>query len=731
MSINYQDLSQLEKLYFEGRFPELESCAINMTKEHPEHGLAWSVLGAALAGQGKPSLEAFAKAAQLLPLDAQAQLQYADALFSAGRFDDSVPLYQRALVLQPGWTAAHNNLGNTFKELGLLSKARAQYELALQSDQKFALAHYNLAMLDRDTNQNDRVELELRRALDADPGLVMAWVELGSLLKTAGDLVGAEQALLRAVGLAPGLLQARLNLAAILLLRNAAADSLHILQDTIILYPLSASAHLQLGRTLNALGRAAEARASVVHALSLQEDLIEGQMFLANLFSESGDIEEAICCLERVIDLDSTNIPANSALLFYKAQVASVRAQKLFNEHVAFGRLLDRKYRDLRLPVADPGTHRPDRLRVGLVSGDFNNHIVSRSLLPVLEHLAALENVELFAYCNNLDEDDWTSKLKTYFSSWQVVEGMTPDTMASRIRADDVNILMDLAGHTPMNCLETFSLRPAPVQVSWLGYTWTTGLNEIDYYFADKYWLPPGQFDHLFVEKLVYLDAFLPFEFRGQSPLVNSLPFGAGAQFTFGSFNHVRKISNTLLNCWSQVLLALPNSRLLLCGINEGPQHRRILDTFRDLGIAADRLLFYPRCNPYDYLKLHHLVDLCLDAFPYPSATTVQHAAWMGVPTVTFCGQTPVSRAGASVMLQLGLSKFIAASESEYTEIAIQTALNLTELAALRPLMRAKLVQSAQCQCDKIARSVHHALRTMWSRYCDGRPSQTFDTTLN
>jgi protein O-GlcNAc transferase len=725
-ALSDQDLSQLEKMYFEGQFLELEMRAVELTTQYPHLGLAWSILGAALTGQGKPALAALAHAAQLLPLDAQAQLQQADALFSCGQLADSVAAYQRAIVLQPFWAAAHNNLGNAFKALEQLQNARSQYELALQCDPQFALAHYNLAVLNRDETQWDKVEPELRRALDADPTLAVAWVELGSLLKDAGDLAGAEQALAEAVELSPHLLQARLNLAAIFLMRNAAKDSLRTLQDTIGLYPSSASAHLQLGQALHALGRSVEALASVRHALTLQYDLIDGHRYLADIAFENGNMEEAIACLEQAIELDSANIPSRSTLLFYRAQVANASAEELFDEHTAFGRLLDRKYGQLRLPVVSPDNQPRGRLRVGLASGDFNNHIVGRSLLPVVEHLAAMEGIELIAYCNTFEEDDWTGKLRQHFSSWSIVAGMTPLALAKRIRADAVDVLIDLAGHTPMNCLETFSLRPAPVQVSWLGYTWTTGLQEIDYYFADRCWLPPGQFDHLFVEKLVYLTAFLPFEFRGESPMVNSLPSSTGAPFTFGSFNHVRKVSSAVLEAWISILLALPDSRLLFGGIDDGPQRERILATFRASGIPAERLLFFPRCQAYDYLQLHHLVDLCLDAFPYPSATTIQHALWMGVPTVTWAGATPVARAGTSVLQHLELPQYIATSFAEYLDIAVHTAQHPESLSVVRRELRHKLTSSAQGRSSNIAVSVYAALQTMWTRYLEGKPAQSF-----
>ncbi len=726
MPLTDKDLCQLEQLYYEARFPELEERASDLTTQYPTVGLTWSILGAALAGQGKPALEAFAKAAYLLPQDAQAQLQHADTLLSVGQIEAAVSVYQCAVELQPGWAVAHNNLGNASKAAGQLADARNHYESALRCDPKFALAHYNIAILNRDENHWEGVEPALREALDADPSLAPAWVELASVARAVGDLAHAERHLVKAVELAPGLMQARINLAAILLVQNSAAAALRVSQDTIALEPSSGACHLQLGLALHASGRTFEARASIEHALCLQEDLIDGYRILADLACEEGRIEDAIALLERSLKYDGTNVAARSTLLFYRSQVPNGSAQDLFAGHVAFGNLLDEKFCQCRPPTIESSHRSEGRLRVGLVSGDFNNHIVGRALLPVLVHLAARDDIELVAYCNSFEADDWTHKLKQLFVSWHVVVGMASLPLAQRIRADEVDVLIDLAGHTPMNCLEVFSLRAAPVQVSWLGYTWTTGVPQVDYYFADQWWLPPGGFEHLFIERLVYLSAFLPFEFLGASPAVNELPSGAGAPFTFASFNHPRKLSSRVVDAWIGILSRVQGSRLLLGAIDCGPIKDRILAACAKAGLAQERLLFFPRCLPYDYLKLHHKVDVCLDAFPYPSATTIQHAMWMGVPTVTLAGSTPVSRAGAAVLLHVGLREYIAESLDDYMDRAIRAAQRSEELARLRAELRQRLTNSAQCQTHSIAKSLHTALQSMWATHMQGTPARSF-----
>lgn len=725
MSLTEQDLSQLEQLYFEGRFSELESRGILLTAKYPHIGLVWSILGTALAAQGKSALHAHSRAAELLPQDPQAQLQYGDALFAGGQMEAAIAAYRGTIALQPDWAAAHNNLGNALKAQGLLADAHHRYTQALQCDPRFALAHYNLAMLNRDVKNYDDVEPGLRQVLQIDPSFSPAWVELASVLKDKGDVSGAEQALAQAIELSPQLLEAHLNIATMLLLRGNAIGAEQRLRIALQLDPTSARAHLQLGMALQGQGRTVEARAQIGRALSLRDDLVECYKVLADIACEEGDIGSANHLLMQAIGHDPSDVPARSRSLFFKSQSVDISPEGLFADHTAFGQLLQSKYLFDRLPPAHSAYQPKRKLKVGFVSGDFNNHIVARSLLPVLAHLSKYE-LELFAYSNNHVEDEWTSLLKRHFSNWKSVLGMAVLSLAQCIRADGIDILIDLSGHTPLNCLEAFALKPAPLQVSWLGYTSTTGVSEVDYYFADVHWLPPGQFDHLFVEKLVYLPAFLPFQFHGRFPEVNDAPRSADAPFTFATFNHPRKLSSDVLGAWASILSGTTDTRLVLGGIDDIAYRNRIAASFASAGIEPNRLLFYPRRQPYDYLKLHQMVDLCLDAFPYPSATTIQHALWMGVPTLTLAGKTPVARAGAAIMEHVGLTEYIATAPGSYIERAISAANQSTANAPLRSEIRQKFLGSALCQPVDIARGLHAALQMMWARHNQGYPIQSF-----
>ncbi|SFC75514.1 Glycosyl transferase family 41, partial [Polaromonas sp. OV174] len=323
--------------------------------------------------------------------------------------------------------------------------------------------------------------------------------------------------------------------------------------------------------------------------------------------------------------------------MFSISQNEAVDAAALFAEHCRFGAQFEAP---LRAQWPQHGNSRePARcLQVGFVSGDLYNHAVASFIEPVLVHLAAYASLSLHAYANHPTDDSVTQRLRGHVKHWHPVVGLSDAALAEKIRADGIDILIDLSGHTSKHRLLSFVRKPAPVQVSWIGYPGTTGLSSMDYYLSDRFILPPGQFDHQFTEKLVYLPANAPFLPAAYAPLVNDLPALSHGYLTFGSFNRPSKISRAVIALWSQLLRALPDSRMVLGAMREDDQYDTLTAWFAEERIARERLDFHPRSGMRNYLALHHQVDVCLDTFPYNGGTTTYHALWMGVPTLTLAG---------------------------------------------------------------------------------------------
>jgi predicted O-linked N-acetylglucosamine transferase (SPINDLY family) len=302
--------------------------------------------------------------------------------------------------------------------------------------------------------------------------------------------------------------------------------------------------------------------------------------------------------------------------------------------------------------------------------------------------------------------------------------------LADRIRADSIDILIDLSGHTAGNRLLTFAEKPAPVQASWMGYPGTTGLRTMDYYFADRHFLPQDQFSSQFTEKLALLPASAPFMPDDSAPPINPLPAKANGYTTYASFNRLSKLTPSVVALWSRLLRENPTSRMVLGGMPPEGQYKSLIQWFADQDIARPRLEFHTRCDTATYLALHHRVDICLDTFPYTGGTTTAHALWMGVPTITLAGSTPAARQGAAILGHAGLAEFIASDAADFERKGRYWAANLDALANLRASLRDRYSRSVMQRPDIIVQGLEVALRTMWQRWCQGLPPESFESLV-
>ncbi len=714
MSITAEDAEALERLYFEGQFAQLETAARKLTDLYPDVGFCWSVLGAALQAQGKPSLHAQARAAELLPDDVSAQTGLGDALFNHGDYRAAITAYQRALTLVRA-PALLNNLGNAHKAAGDIHSAQLSYEEATQLDPQFALALYNLGLCHRDRAHTQAAIDCLRQAILADAGMAAAHAELGTLYKVQGDMEAAIASTRAAVQLDPDLVEARINLGVMLVIRGSFREALAALEQALRLAPQSAEATKYYAFALEGLGRGDDALDQLQAALRLHPNDSQALTAAANLFALRGDLAQALQMLGTATQCDPANIHASSSLLFYNAHT-DMAAHAQWDAHVRFGQQLRQRIEPLHSPAREAAA-KGKPLRVGLVSGDFSNHIVTRCLVPVLQALAESPQLELFAYYNHHAVDDWTHRVRALSSTWRVVVGMTPASIAAQIQQDAIDVLLDLSGHTGNHLLEVFAYHPAPVQASWLGYPWTTGLSNMDYYLADRHWLAEGRFEAMFTERVVYLPAWLPFSFEGKSPDVSPLPANQGDRFVFGSFNHFRKINAQVMTAWADILRQRPHAVLALGGIDSTRQQEKLTQEFAVRGIDSSRLVFHARCLAWDYLELHNSIDLCLDTFPFPSATTIQHALWMGVPSISMQGATPIACAGAGILRQLGLDEFVARSASDYVALALQWSRRREALSRIRQGLRHSLLSTPMAQPRLLAQHLEKALLAMHARH--------------
>ena len=438
---------------------------------------------------------------------------------------------------------------------------------------------------------------------------------------------------------------------------------------------------------LNDQGKLDEAVLAYRQAIGIKPDYAEGHSNLGVALADQGKHDEAIAALSQATCIEPNLAEAFSNLLLCLNYDNKSTADRLCVAHREWDERYGQQVSRLTVHTNDHEVGR--RLRIGYVSPDFRTHSVAYFLEPLLkEH--DRQAVEVFCYAEVKRPDTVTTDLQELADHWRMTVGLSDDELAERIRADGIDILVDLAGHTANNRLRVFARKPAPVQVTWLGYPNTTGLEAIDYRLVDAVTDPVGETDACASETLVRLDGgFLCYGALKDAPEPIVPPFLKTGTVTFGSFNNPAKLSAVTLEVWAELLSRLPQARLLLKGepFADAPTRALFLARLGERGVAAERVelvAWLPVAATH--LALYHQMDIALDPFPDNGTTTTCEALWMGIPVVTLRGDRHAGRVGASLLTQIGLTDLIANSVEEYLEIAVALAHNPERLE--RPTSR-------------------------------------------
>ena len=716
-----QDLGQLDAAVASYRR------ALEISPDYVEahHDLGVSLQG---LGQTEGAVESYRRAVAIRPGVDVMHFNLGNALRELGKLDDAVASYRRTLEINPNLSEAHCNLGNALGELGKLEDAVQSYRRALAIKPDFAEAHFNVGNALRDLGQLDAATASYQRALEINPNLPEAHSNLGNALKELGQLDAAAASYRRALTTRSDFAEGHFNLGIVLhdlgqldLATVSYRKALECKSDYL-------EAQYNLGKAQKDLGRPNDAVASYRRALQIKHDYFEAHNNLGNALLDLGQLDDAAASYRNALRLKPDFPMATSNLLFCLSHMEAVDARALLHEHRSFGERFESALRPI-WPEHHNARDPARCLQIGIVSGDLRDHAVAYFIEPILSQLAGSTVLSLHAYYNHAVEGRMTPRLRGYFRHWHAIAGLSDEELAQKIGNDGIDILIDLSGHTAENRLLCFARKPAPIQASWMGYPGTTGLTAMDYYVADRYFLPPGSFDDQFTEKLVYLPANAPFLPHEGAPAVNALPALTKGYATFGSFNRIGKLSRSAIALWSRLLRALPNSRMLLGGMPPAGGFDGLLGWFAEEGISRERLSFHPRGGMAAYLALHHQVDMCLDTVPYTGGTTTNHALWMGVPTLTLAGPTAPGRQGAAMLGQVGLDAFVATDAVDFEAKGVTWARDLNALASVRAGLRQRCEQSPIRNPRAIAAGLERALRTMWQRWCAGLPAESIDVS--
>ncbi|MBE0614763.1 MAG: tetratricopeptide repeat protein [Burkholderiales bacterium] len=496
---------------------------------------------------------------------------------------------------------------------------------------------------------------------------------------------------------------------------EAEAAYLHALQ----LDPALAQAWYNLGRMQQESGREGESESSYRSALKLldaERDYETWQLTYSNLgllLQKQGRPRDALTLYREALARMPSDAGLRSNLLFALTTMPDIDADELLREHLAWGRLQACEH----APHANP----PDperRIRVGYVSADFHRHPLAFHFLPLLLNRDRART-EVICYYSGATQDEMTAQLQRCADHWRDIRYLNDADADALIRRDGIDILVDLSGHTAGNRLPLFARKPAPVQLTYLGYANTTGLHSMDYRISDAYADPPGT-EVRYVEKLLRMPHSL---WCYQPPQAaapdNPAPVLANGHVTFGSFNAAYKLHPGLIKVWADILRAVPDSRLLLVNVPTEAARERISAWFNAEGIAEDRIELQARLPSAEYWAAHRRVDLALDPFPCNGGATTCETLWLGVPVITLAGDSFVGRAGLSLLSNCGLAHMIAASTQEYVALAAELAGDPARLVAMRKTLQESLPGSSLLDGQTFARAMEAQYRTIWRHWCE------------
>jgi protein O-GlcNAc transferase len=499
-------------------------------------------------------------------------------------------------------------------------------------------------------------------------------------------------------------------------------DALASYRRAIKLQPRHALAHNNMGGAFQHQGRLDAAIACYRQALALKPDFPEAFNNLGGALQLQGRLDESIDQYHSALALRPYYPDANSSLLMAMAGHSKTTPQ----EYLTLARQYGEKMRARATPFADwpanSSSMRPGKLRVGLVSGELRANPVGYFLESCLASLDR-DRIELLAFPTNRQEDALTRRIKPLFCGWHPIAGLGDAAAANTIHAAAPHILVDLAGHTAGNRLPVFAWKPAPVQVSWLGFFASTGVPGMDYLLADRDSVPESNRDD-FSESIWHLpETRLCFTEPGIGTDAAPLPALRNGFVTFGSFQRLTKFNDAVLAAWGEIFRALPEARLRLQMIEMRWSSARddLLQRLEAVGVARARVTVLPQASRAEYLAAHAQIDVVLDTFPFPGGTTTCEALWMGVPTLTLDGQTLLSRQGASLMRAAGLADWVAGSVEDYVSRAIGVASSIDALADLRARMRAMVSASPLFDAPRFARHLEDAFHGMWERHLSQR----------
>ena len=638
----------------------------------------------------------FQSALQAFPKDVEILIKYALALQRVNRSKEAISYLRMACNLNARSVEALFHLAVLLESLHAYGEAMEFYNKALKINSHVGVIWYRKSkLLNRQKNFEQAFSASLE-AVRCQPNEASYYYEQGFALQNLRRTKDALQSY--NLALAKGLDSQDLHCNRGVALKDLAAHSEAIcsFHRAVQLDPSNVRYLNNLGAASLDMGLNSEALACFQHVLELDPNMPSALNNIASLLKDKGRSTEALSYFRKSVELQPERVDARSNLLLCLQYMPNADPDFVFAEHKNWGDWITTKKKPAFKHTASK--RRPDaRIRVGIVSADLCQHPVAHFIESFLKEYDRTR-FEVFVYADLHKPDSVSVRMEALVDRWSLTQGLDDRALASKIYGDRVDVLLELAGHTALNRLEMLALKPAPIQVSYVGYPSTTGLPTIDFRITDAVADPIGKTEYLHTEKLLRLPkcawCFSP---HAESPEVSASPAAKNGFITFGCFNNMAKLNEDLFKMWIAILKNVPNSRLRLKAkaLMDNPVCREALDYFIAAGIAEDRLDFSGHKKGIAaHLEEYSKVDIALDSYPYHGTTTTCEALWMGVPVISLAGNTHVSRVGASLLQAVGLGDLVAENRERYIQIATELAADVDRLCLWRSSMRDRMLAS-------------------------------------
>ncbi|WP_244560644.1 tetratricopeptide repeat protein [Azospirillum oryzae] len=637
------------------------------------------------------------------------------ALKALGRLEEAVAAHRQAVRLRPEFAQALYNLGNALEALGRLEEAATAFRQAAARRPGYARARFNLGNVLAALGQRADADDAYRAALADDPTFVEAHANRGSLLLALDRPQEAAAALARALALRPDHAPALSNLAAARLALGDRDSAESAARHAAAARPDLADCLLRLGEVRQRADRLGAAADAYRAALALNPALAEAHANLALVRQGQGLLDAAELGNRRALALDPALADVRSNLAYLLLFRPGVTAAAVLEAHRDWDRVHGAPHRG-RWVKPGKATAGKGPLTVAILSGDFRRHPAGLFAVRTVEALPA-HDIRLLLYANQTESDDVTGRFRRAAARWTPVAGLPDAEVASRIRHDRPDVLIDLAGHNARGRPGVFARKPAPVQVAWSGYMATTGLAAMDALVADRHHVPDGM-ETFYAERVLRMpDAFIAYDPPGDDtelPLTPP-PCLSGGPVTFGSFNILTKLNDGVLAAWAAILQRVPDSRLLMktkalsCPVTADLWRGRLAAA----GIDPGRVTLVGATSSLDHMRHCASVDVALDPFPFSGSTTTLETMWMGVPVVTLPGETFSSRHSLAFLTVAGVEGCIAADPADYVERAVTWATDPQRLEELRRTLRNRMATGPLCDGNRVAAALAAELQAL------------------